>query len=67
MPAIQISDLIQALFLSVIIFTGFVQIWHLIFLSILPGGAALFAKKLPVIKPIVHPVYKRLGIVHEIT
>ena len=39
---IQISALIQALVLSVIVFTGYVQIWHLIFLSILLGTVNAF-------------------------
>jgi hypothetical protein len=30
------------------------------------AGSILFANKLPVIRPIVMPIYKRLGIVHEI-
>ena len=40
--AIQISALIQALFLSLIVFTGYVQIWHLIVLSILLGTINAF-------------------------
>ena len=40
--AIQISALIQALFLSIIVFTGYVQIWHLIVLSILLGTINAF-------------------------
>ena len=39
---IQISALIQALFLSIIVFAGYVQIWHLIFLSVILGTINAF-------------------------
>jgi MFS family permease len=39
---IQTSSLIQALVLSFIVFTGYVQIWHLIFLSIVLGTINAF-------------------------
>jgi MFS family permease len=39
---IQTAALIQALILSLIVFTGYVQIWHLIFLSVVLGAINAF-------------------------